>query len=430
MPHLLAHLNPGHIEKAASQIDAKGLPADKLKFQNQYWFIVNGKEYPFKHLVRVANSLSSSPVDLSKMQSTEGYRNYLVKTLHFDFNYYPNWVNFFTRDEMDYFHSVAGVRYTEADKEILQRKLYPLRYKVEEWAKKVTPDGFTFEFGFNWQNSGYVKNYFWARIFRPEWKNKGIYFNLGITGYENSAYCFLNHQYVDSKNIKKLSEEKQEKFNAYLAKFNYKRWDGIKGADIENYNWDKLITETKDYLIDNIPLYDAVVTHVWDANPVANIEANSLVFEAPPKQTYRSAIPGSGVVNYEERNRQLKQIGDAGEKLVIELERVRLFNAGKNADYADKNVFKVKDREGYDIRSVDENENEIFIEVKTTVRDKSAPFYLTFRELSISNKHSQKYYLYRIFNFDIINKSGQCYILTGDVSTQLSLDPIVYIAGI
>lgn len=47
--------NRAQIEEAASIIDEQGIPNNYVC--SQYYVVVNGKEYPFKHLVRCADEL-------------------------------------------------------------------------------------------------------------------------------------------------------------------------------------------------------------------------------------------------------------------------------------------------------------------------------------------------------------------------------------
>jgi hypothetical protein len=48
----LEMLSAEHIVKAAIQIDQQGIPKDYV--WSQYYVLVEGKEYPFKHITRMA----------------------------------------------------------------------------------------------------------------------------------------------------------------------------------------------------------------------------------------------------------------------------------------------------------------------------------------------------------------------------------------
>jgi len=130
--------------------------------------------------------------------------------------------------------------------------------------------------------------------------------------------------------------------------------------------------------------------------------------------------------NYQEKNKKQEKIGRAGEYLVIEYEKDKLKEKGINKDVEHVAITQ-KDKAGYDIKSYDENGEEIYIEVKTTKKGINEPFYLTKTELEFCKKHKQKYILYRIYNFKPSKKTGEFYTITGDISEIMNLETEVYI---
>ena len=130
-------------------------------------------------------------------------------------------------------------------------------------------------------------------------------------------------------------------------------------------------------------------------------------------------------VNYVEQEARNQSLGDAGEALIMEYERVRLENAGK--DHLARNVEQVSktqgDHMGYDIRSYEETGRDRFVEVKTTRYDKRTPFYISANELKFCKANSNAYQLYRVFGF---RKSPKLFTLPGDVETHVSLRAINY----
>lgn len=118
-----------------------------------------------------------------------------------------------------------------------------------------------------------------------------------------------------------------------------------------------------------------------------------------------------------------KKIGLAGEIMVLNYERDKLKKLGK-FDLLDKiKHISVEegDGAGYDILSFDGDGNEMFIEVKTTVRNSTEPFYITSNEMEFSKTHYQNYYIYRIYDFSTKDNSGKLYMLKGDLSKILEL---------
>lgn len=93
-----------------------------------------------------------------------------------------------------------------------------------------------------------------------------------------------------------------------------------------------------------------------------------------------------------------------------------------------------KDGLGYDIVSVDIDENgkeeEIFIEVKTTTGDIDKTFEVTGREVAISKKLGDCYYIYRLFNVSEAGNEVYYYRTKGAIEDNFDLEIIKYRANI
>jgi len=131
-------------------------------------------------------------------------------------------------------------------------------------------------------------------------------------------------------------------------------------------------------------------------------------------------------VNFVERDALNRQLGRSGEEFIVELERLRLKNLGRN-DLAQKVEWVSKtigDGLGFDVLSFDEqDESERLIEVKTTGLGKFFPFYVTINELNCSEDVADQFHLYRIFNF---SKSPRLFILKGSLADSCRLEPIKF----
>lgn len=133
-------------------------------------------------------------------------------------------------------------------------------------------------------------------------------------------------------------------------------------------------------------------------------------------------------VDYAENERERKVLGRAGEVFIIEYEAKYLRESGKG-DLAEKIVHipeKEGDGVGYDIRSFKSNGEAKYIEVKTTSGGINTPFMITANELAFSKANLDKFYLYRVFEFDHISKIGRFYINKGDLSEHFTLLPTHY----
>lgn len=120
-----------------------------------------------------------------------------------------------------------------------------------------------------------------------------------------------------------------------------------------------------------------------------------------------------------------KEVGDAGEKFVIKTEQKYLIENGKE-DLAALVIKKV-DGEGYDILSYDLNGGKKFIEVKTTTGDFYTDFFITSNELDFQKNNSDKYFLYRVYQFNMEKNEGLVKQFNSSIFDQLEIIPKIYI---
>lgn len=167
---------------------------------------------------------------------------------------------------------------------------------------------------------------------------------------------------------------------------------------------------------------------VYEVSQFDTKQKNIKLTEGPKEKLER--VLSSRHINktdYELKEKVNSKIGFSGEILILNYERQKLIDAGRN-DLAEK-VEQVSETQGdglgYDIKSYDVQGNSVFIEVKATTGDIDTPFYLSENELNMSHNHKDEYVLARVY--DLL---GNCrfYIVTGDLSEKLKLKPKNYIA--
>ena len=143
------------------------------------------------------------------------------------------------------------------------------------------------------------------------------------------------------------------------------------------------------------------------------------------RSDYLTPGTAAGPIDYLLREARNRSLGDAGEALVMDYERVRLERAGK--DHLARNVEQVSktkgDHMGFDIRSYETSGRDRFIEVKTTRYGRHTPFYISDGELRFSEQNAESYHLYRLFGF---RKTPLLFTLPGDVSEHVQLHPVNY----
>lgn len=134
-----------------------------------------------------------------------------------------------------------------------------------------------------------------------------------------------------------------------------------------------------------------------------------------PKQKER--LPKRRIIKISDNLRrrvdeQKLKIGKLGELAVMEHERLRLQDKTENIIREIKHVSLTNDAAGYDILSWNGKE-EIYIEVKTTVGDFWSNLFFTENERQTMKDLKEKFYLYRICNFNIDKGEGQLFIYAG-----------------
>jgi len=246
------------------------------------------------------------------------------------------------------------------------------------------------------------------------------YFDMLIKELSGTNYIKSEHR----RNLQNLLNERSEgsiefkhqNISAILIEMGLPYISGYKPRS----NYQQLLKEgVKDHLAANPKLEELFDKYLLDditsptLHDILNSEAEVPTFtlEANEPQSNNDYKVKRNYYKEELRNRRL---GLLGEEFVISYERQKLSSLGKK-DLAD-NIEHVSqtqgDSAGFDILSFDKNGTEQFIEVKTTQMGKEAPFYFTRNELGTSKSQSDKYNLYRVFNF---RKKPQFYQLKGSL---------------
>jgi hypothetical protein len=129
-------------------------------------------------------------------------------------------------------------------------------------------------------------------------------------------------------------------------------------------------------------------------------------------------------------NGRRTELGRLGEDYVIRYETNRLLEfAELDADRIVHLSDEQGDGAGFDVISLNEDGTERFIEVKTTKGSLDTPFYMTENERAYFELHKNEgdLFIYRVYNFDEINKTGKIEVIPADkLFTDYNFDPISY----
>ncbi len=131
-------------------------------------------------------------------------------------------------------------------------------------------------------------------------------------------------------------------------------------------------------------------------------------------------------IDFSERERRNRELGQQAEALVFDLEKQRLVAEGRE-DLAKEVEWSSRDQGdglGYDIRSFDAmRDEERFLEVKATQSGKYQPFFISENERAFSNEYAAAFQLYRLYTFGV---SPRLFILHGAVEHHVQLLPTHY----
>lgn len=188
------------------------------------------------------------------------------------------------------------------------------------------------------------------------------------------------------------------------------------------------------YILDQAGLVSQVVDALEEVKTPANRQFNAVLVDAPAMSTVvqlQTSVPRIRLprkIDFAARDESNRTLGRTGEQWVLGFEQQRLHDAGlpelfQRVDWVSD---RLGDGAGYDILSYDATEQPRYIEVKTTNGAHTSPFIISRNELDFSQETGQAFHLYRVFQF---RTAPLLYILRGDVSKQLHLEPLDFRAS-
>ncbi len=236
--------------------------------------------------------------------------------------------------------------------------------------------------------------------------------------------------YFNTELIGLFNAEAGDTWYIYFRKNSVKPVIGIMSKD----KWENLFDESED---DAFKEPDESGTN--ELNYTGEVTEMILMEEEAPErvqvqltqsnQTVKSLSADQAALK--EKNRKKK--GNRGEEIAVEIEHRRLREMGR-PDLISRiaHVSKMKDGLGYDLISTDigkdGKEVEIYIEVKATSGDISMPFFVSSREVKVSQKYRELYYIYRIYEMTENKNSAKYYRLSGAIDDNYELTPTEYCA--
>lgn len=294
-------------------------------------------------------------------------------------------------------------------------------YHPRFWSQKGWADR-----GSGNQRVSRFKHYTWARIYRRGDENRDIFFTVGANGIKKSLVYKIDYHFESRS---KLSEGQKQLCEQLIPE--EVSWLSIPVSKLHEYNWERLVSETVEFIKNNLCLYDEIVNSVWSNELNVSTLRNTLI---------RREIDDEGVDELPKRNfdfkgaeidwtqlaADLNEIGINGEELVIEYERAKLRKA--NMEKYVKDVKKVKDGCGYDIISRYPDGRQKMIEVKTTTRGPKTPFPISITEVAFSALNPSNYVLYHLYNFDKTRRVAEFKEYVGNLNDHFLFEGIHFSA--
>lgn len=200
-------------------------------------------------------------------------------------------------------------------------------------------------------------------------------------------------------------------------------------------NYQALLFEVVMETLVNDPIFDQAARHASEQPAIVpmGVDFDYWIEETPQPAEVREPASRPQFLamkrDYVAREARNRALGLAGEELVLNYEQQRLERSGYGAlaGKVEHTSVKQGDGTGYDILSFETDGRERFIEVKTTAFAKGTPFYISRNEVEFSKATSDRYHLYRLFEF---RTKPRMFSLAGNLHDQLQLDPVTYLASL
>lgn len=230
-------------------------------------------------------------------------------------------------------------------------------------------------------------------------------------------------------------ESKHQNISAVLIRLGYPNIPGYKPL----FNYQHLLGEMVIQHIASNENFEEAVGLAVDAPAKAAQVSNILKRLVPPPEPNPVQLVIQGVaetrtkyfrqINYLEREARNASLGLAGELFVLQYERARLIDSGQAnlADRVEHTSVELGDGAGFDIRSFETNGRDRLIEVKTTAYGKYTPFYVSSKELRVSQNEHECYHLFRVFEY---RNHPKIFTLNGRLDQICHLEPSIYVTHV
>lgn len=195
-------------------------------------------------------------------------------------------MEFFTENDLQLLYKYGGEEYvktpeTDAVVDELSKGVWS---KTREWSNMVGSDEFRAECrrhvvkqagitpkqadGRHYMRRVY-RPFSWAKLYRPNEKEYGIFFTVGVDGKSRSLMWKLDCKRSGSK---ALDLKRVLRFDEYMSR-NAVSQGTASIADLKQYDWDKLVAKTRQFIVVNLPHYEAALAYTWQGMKLEDVVA-------------------------------------------------------------------------------------------------------------------------------------------------------------
>lgn len=132
-------------------------------------------------------------------------------------------------------------------------------------------------------------------------------------------------------------------------------------------------------------------------------------------------------------NERRSEVGLKGERFVYEREKEKAEKIFPGLSGREQHLSEAQgDWLGYDILSVEQNGESVYIEVKTTIYGIDTPFYMSVNEYDFfkQRQNDSSTFLYRVYDFDTASEHGLIKVISAkELISEYKFDPISYIVS-
>ena len=238
---------------------------------------------------------------------------------------------------------------------------------------------------------------------------------------ESRIIDFINHDYLKNNIYLFLRTSNKEDYTymgllAYVDHDNQREKPVYFKWQILDWNEDKLEKTIKNSKIDENGIEEFDIKKF--TLKLNKTEYSHEIKSRKGKNTYE--FYNNKNINFEGEIKKNTELGKKGEDIVVEYEKNRLIMEGRE-DLANK-VFATRkfagNAERFDVISYDKDENEKYIEVKTTKGGINNIFHISENEIEFSEQYKNNYYLYRVYNFNTKKMTADLKIIKGAINRE------------